>query len=78
MWDKYFDTSKVTEIRLKTTVYFGPGAAAKIDDIAGELKGRGVSQVLCVTGGALLPAYGSLGPRGGGLQKTRNRHYPLR
>lgn len=51
MWDKYFDTSKVTKIRLKTTVYFGPGAAAKIDDIAGELKRRGVSQVLCVTGG---------------------------
>lgn len=51
MWDKYFDTSKVTEVRLKTTVYFGPGAVAKIDDIAAELKKREISQVLCVTGG---------------------------
>ncbi len=78
MWDKYFDTSKVTEIRLKTTVYFGPGAAAKIDDIAGELKGRGVSQVLCVTGGRSYRLTGAWDHVEAACKKTRNRHYPLR
>lgn len=51
MWDEYFDTSSVSEIRLKTTVYFGPGAIAKIDSIIASLKARGISQVLCITGG---------------------------
>ena len=51
MWDNYFDMNTVSEIRLKTTVYMGPGAIAKIDFIAEELKKRGVNQVLCMTGG---------------------------
>ena len=51
MWDEYFDTNTVSEIRLKTTVYFGPGAIAKIDGIIETLKARGVNQVLCMTGG---------------------------
>ena len=51
MWDNYFDTNTVSEIRLKTTVYMGPGAIKKIDGIVGELKDRGVSQILCMTGG---------------------------
>lgn len=29
MWDKDFDTSKMMGVRLKTTVYFGPGAIAQ-------------------------------------------------
>ena len=51
MWDNYFDMNTVSEIRLKTTVSMGPGAIAKIDFIAEELKKRGVNQVLCMTGG---------------------------
>lgn len=51
MWDEYFDTSSVSEIRLKTTVYFGPGAIAKIDGIISALKAQGINQVLCMTGG---------------------------
>lgn len=51
MWDEYFDTNTVSEIRLKTTVYFGSGAIAKIDGIIGTLKKRGVKQILCMTGG---------------------------
>lgn len=51
MWDSYFDMNAVSEIRLKTTVFMGPGAIAKIDFIAGELKKRGINQVLCMTGG---------------------------
>lgn len=51
MWDEYFDTNTVSEIRLKTTVYFGPGAISKIDGIIEALKAQGVNQVLCMTGG---------------------------
>lgn len=51
MWDSYFDMNSISEIRLKTTVYFGPGAIAKIDGIIESLKSRGINQVLCITGG---------------------------
>lgn len=51
MWDEYFDTNSVSEIRVKTTVYFGPGAIAKIDGIIESLKARGITQILCMTGG---------------------------
>lgn len=51
MWDRYFDTDRVMEIRLRTTVFFGPGAISRMDDIAKALKDRGIDQVLCVTGG---------------------------
>lgn len=51
MWDEYFDTNTVSEIRVKTTVYFGPGAIAKIDGIIESLKARGITQILCMTGG---------------------------
>ena len=51
MWDEYFNTDSVSEIRLKTTTYFGPGAISKIDDIIKNLKSRGINQVLCMTGG---------------------------
>ena len=51
MWDEYFDTNSVSEIRVKTTVYFGAGAVAKIDGIIETLKARGINHVLCMTGG---------------------------
>ena len=51
MWEEYFDVNSVSEIRLKTTTYFGPGAIAKIDGIISTLKARGINQVLCMTGG---------------------------
>lgn len=50
MWDDgMYDT--VREIRTKTTAYLGVGAIEKIDGIFSELKGEGVTSVLCVTGG---------------------------
>ncbi len=51
MWDEYFDFNTVSEIRLKTTTYFGAGAIAKISGIVKSLKARGINQVLCMTGG---------------------------
>lgn len=42
MWDTRFDERDVKEIRTKTTTYLGVGAIAKIDDIAADLKARGI------------------------------------
>lgn len=52
MWDDSVNISEVKEIRVKTTVWLGVGAIEKMDFIAGDLKHRGVSSVLCVTGGS--------------------------
>lgn len=53
MWEDNFDINEVKEIRVKTTVYLGVGAIAKMGDIAKDLKdNRGVTSVLCVTGGS--------------------------
>ena len=51
MWDTRFDERDVKEIRTKTTTYLGVGAIAKMDDIAADLKARGIDSILCVTGG---------------------------
>lgn len=50
MWEKDIDVHAVREIRSKTLVYFGAGAIAKMDDIAKELKARGITKILAVTG----------------------------
>lgn len=44
------DIHEVKELRLKTLVYFGCGAIAKIEDIAAELAKRGINSILVVTG----------------------------
>lgn len=51
MWEDDFDINEVKEIRVKTTVFLGVGAIAKLDFIAGQLAARGVKNILCVTGG---------------------------
>ena len=65
MWDTRFDERDVKEIRTKTTTYLGVGAIAKIDDIAADLKARGIDSILCVTGGHSykLPAHGITSPQ---------------
>jgi alcohol dehydrogenase len=50
MWKKSIDVNAVREIRVRNTVFFGAGAIAKIEFIAGKLKERGVTNVLVVTG----------------------------
>lgn len=50
MWEKKIDINAVTEIRAKTTVYFGVGAINKISDIAGVLAGKGIKKVIVITG----------------------------
>ena len=43
MWQEDIDVNQIYEIRTRTTVYFGCGAIAKIDDISKELKAKGLN-----------------------------------
>lgn len=44
------DIHNVTELRVKSLVYFGCGAIRKMDDVSAELEKRGISKILVVTG----------------------------
>lgn len=50
MWEKDFDVNTVSEIRTRTTVYFGCGAIQKIDAIAADLKSKGIDKVVVMSG----------------------------
>lgn len=50
MWENKIDINHVTEIRAKTTTYFGVGAIHKIADIAEVLSKNGTKKVVVVTG----------------------------
>ncbi|MCX7711005.1 MAG: iron-containing alcohol dehydrogenase [Clostridia bacterium] len=50
MWENKIDIHQITEIRAKTTTYFGVGAINKIHTIADALLGKGVKKVIVVTG----------------------------
>lgn len=49
MFEKYLDIHAVTELRMRSLVYFGCGAISKMRDIAKSLKSRGIERVLLVT-----------------------------
>lgn len=59
MWEKDFDVNVVSEIRTRTTVYFGCGAIKKIDEIVGVLKSRGVEKVIVMSGRNAYKATGA-------------------
>ena len=50
MWEKDINIRDIREIRSRTLVYFGVGAITKIADICKDLKSRGISKVIVVTG----------------------------
>lgn len=50
MWEKDIDINQIQEIRVKTNVYFGVGAITKIEDIAKDLKSKGIDKVIVVSG----------------------------
>ncbi len=50
MWEKDININEVREIRSRTLVYFGVGAIAKIADICKDLKARGISKLIVMTG----------------------------
>ena len=50
MWEKDVNINQIQEIRVKTNVFFGIGAIEKIDDIAVDLKKKGIDKVIVVSG----------------------------
>ena len=50
MWEKDVDIHQIQEIRVKTNVFFGAGAITKIEDIAKDLKSKGIDKVIVVSG----------------------------
>ena len=50
MWKSDVDIDSVVELRLKPNVYFGFGAINKMEDIAKDMKSKGIDKVLVVSG----------------------------
>jgi alcohol dehydrogenase len=50
MWQKDVNINEVKELRLKTNVFFGIGAIAKIDDVVKDLKSKNINKVIVVSG----------------------------
>lgn len=50
MWIKDVDINQVVELRVKPNVYFGVGAINKMDDIAKDMKTKGLDKVIVVSG----------------------------
>ena len=59
MWEKDININDVKEIRTRTTVYFGVGAIKKIDDIAKDLKLKGIDKVIVMSGRNAYKATGA-------------------
>lgn len=59
MWEKKVDIRQVHELRCRTRCFFGVGAISKIDDIAADLRARGIGKVLIMTGRAAYKASGA-------------------
>lgn len=50
MWEKDMNINSVSEIRTRTTVFFGIGAIEKINFIAENFKSRGIEKVIVMSG----------------------------
>lgn len=50
MWEKDIDINQIQEIRTRTLVYFGCGAIEKIEDIAADLKSKGINKLIVMSG----------------------------
>lgn len=61
MWKKDIDIREIKEIRVRTNVYFGVGAIAKIAEIVQQLKARGVEKVIVVSGRGAYKTTGAWG-----------------
>ena len=59
MWEKDIDINEVKEIRTRTCVYFGVGAIKKIEDIARNLKSKGIDKVIVMSGRNAYKATGA-------------------
>lgn len=61
MWEKDININQIQEIRVKTNVYFGVGAITKIEDIAKDLKTKGIDKVIVVSGKGAYKVTGAWG-----------------
>lgn len=59
MWEKDININEVREIRTRTSVFFGVGAIKKIDDIARDLKSKGIDKVIVMSGRNAYKATGA-------------------
>lgn len=50
MWKSDVDINQVVELRVKPNVYFGFGAINKMEDIAKDMKAKGIDKILVVSG----------------------------
>lgn len=50
MWKSDVDINQVVELRVKPNVYFGFGAINKMEDIAKDIKSKGIDKILVVSG----------------------------
>ena len=50
MWEKDVNINQVSEIRTRTTVFFGIGAIEKIDFISKDLKSKGIDKIIVMSG----------------------------
>ena len=50
MWKHDVDVNQVSELRLKPNVYFGYGAINKMEEIAKDMKTKGIDKILVVSG----------------------------
>lgn len=59
MWEKDININEIREIRTRTNVYFGVGAIQKINDIAKDLKSKGINKVIVMSGRNAYKATGA-------------------
>lgn len=50
MWKNDVDINQVSELRLKPNVYFGFGAINKMEDIAKDMKSKGINKIVVISG----------------------------
>lgn len=59
MWEKDININEIKEIRTRTTVFFGVGAIKKIEDIAKDLKSKGINKLIVMSGRNAYKATGA-------------------
>jgi len=59
MWEKDININEIREIRTRTNVFLGIGAIKKIEDIACDLKSKGIDKVIVMSGRNAYKATGA-------------------
>ena len=59
MWEKDININEIKEIRTRTNVFFGIGAIQKIEDIAKDLKSKGINKLIVMSGRNAYKATGA-------------------